>query len=288
MSVAGPRPPALTRTARLATSALRQGGLVPALIFIGLVVIAALAPSVLAPRSPTQTNLDEALLSPSWAHWFGTDEAGRDLYTRVVHGARDSLVIGIGAAVVAIGLALVLGAIAALGKGWVAAIVNRLIEILFAFPMLLMALLLVAITGPSAWAAVVAVGVGSAPGYARIVRGQVLAAKDAGYVEAAVELGHPRRRVLLRHIAPNAVRPLVVVFALAIGQLIVWASSLSFLGLGVAPPSSEWGALLDAGRPYVTQASWLIVIPGLVIVVLALATTTLGKHLRNRLERGTA
>ncbi len=288
MSVTGPRPPTAAGAARFALSALRQGGLVPALVFIGLVLIAAVAPSLLAPGSPTQTNLDEALLSPSWSHWFGTDEAGRDLYTRVVHGTRESLLIGVGAAVVAIGLALVLGSVAALGRGWVAAVVNRFIEILFAFPMLLMALLLVAIVGPSAWAQVFAVGVGSASGYARIVRGQVLAAKDAGYVEAAVELGHGRRRILFRHIAPNAIRPLVAIFALAIGQLIVWASSLSFLGLGVAPPSSEWGALLDAGRPYVTQASWLIVIPGLVIVVLALATTTVGKHLRNRLERGNA
>ncbi len=288
MSVSGPRPPTAAGAARFALSALRQGGLVPALVFIGLVLIAAVAPSLLAPGSPTQTNLDEALLSPSWSHWFGTDEAGRDLYTRVVHGTRESLLIGGGAAVVAIGLALVLGSVAALGRGWVAAVVNRFIEILFAFPMLLMALLLVAIVGPSAWAQVFAVGVGSASGYARIVRGQVLAAKDAGYVEAAVELGHGRRRILFRHIAPNAIRPLVAIFALAIGQLIVWASSLSFLGLGVAPPSSEWGALLDAGRPYGTQASWLIVIPGLVIVVLALATTTVGKHLRNRLERGNA
>jgi peptide/nickel transport system permease protein len=268
--------------------ALRHTGLVLALVFLALILVAVVFPGLLAGGSPTATNLDEPLRSPSWSHWFGTDESGRDLYTRVVHGARDSLLIGGGAAAVAIGLALLLGSLAALGHRWVAGATNRLIEVVFAFPTLLAALLLVAVLGPSAWTQVVAVGVGSSPGYARIVRGQVLAAKDSGYVEAAVELGHPRRRILLRHVMPNAIRPLVAIFALAVGQLIVWASSLSFLGLGVAPPSSEWGALLDAGRPYVTRASWLIVLPGLVIVVLALATTTVGKHLRNRLERGSA
>lgn len=288
MSVVSPRPPAVARVAEPLAAALRHAGLVLAGAFLGVVLLAAAVPQALARRSPTETRLEDALVAPSWGHWFGTDEAGRDLYTRVVYGTRDSLVIGVGAAVVAIGLALVLGAVAALGRGWAAAVVNRVIEVLFAFPILLMALLLVAIVGPSAWAQVFAVGLGSAPGYARIVRAQVLAAKDAGYVEAAVELGHSRARILLRHVAPNALRPLIAIFALAVGQLIVWASSLSFLGLGVAPPSSEWGALLDAGRPYVTQASWLIVTPGLVIVVLALATTTVGKHLRNRLERGSA
>lgn len=267
---------------------LRHTGLVLAATYLGLLLVATVAPDLLATGSPTATDLDQPLRSPSWSHWFGTDEAGRDLYSRVVHGARESLVIGVGAAAVAIGLALVLGSLAALGHRWVAGATNRLVEVVFAFPALLSALLLVAVLGPSAWTQVFAVGVGSSPGYARIVRGQVLAAKGAGYVEAAVELGHPRRRILLRHVMPNAIRPLVAIFALAVGQLIVWASSLSFLGLGVAPPSSEWGALLDAGRPYVTRASWLIVLPGLVIVALALATTTVGKHLRHLLEKGSA
>jgi peptide/nickel transport system permease protein len=133
---------------------------------------------------------------------------------------------------------------------------------------------------------IVAVGVGTAPGYARIIRGQILSAKDSGYVEAAVALGHSRWRILGAHIVPNAVRPLVAIITLSIGQSIVWASSLAFLGLGVAPPSSEWGALLDAGRTYITQAGWLIVIPGLVIVTLALAATALGRYIQNILEKG--
>lgn len=261
-------------------------GLVAALTLLGLVLLAVVAPSALAPGSPTANDFGAALQAPGAAHWFGTDEAGRDLYTRVVWGARESIMIGVGAAFVSIALAVLLGAGAALAGRFAASGIGLVIEILFAFPTLLLALLLVAILGPSAWTQVFAVGIGTAPGYARIVRGQVLTAKDSGYVEAATALGHPRSRIVFGHVLPNALRPLVAIFALSIGQSIVWASSLAFLGLGVAPPSSEWGALLDAGRPFITQAPWLVVIPGLVIVALALSATTVGKHLSIALEKG--
>lgn len=275
--------PAARRKARLAD---RPWSLWLALAYVAVLAIAALAPSLLAPSSPTAVDYAAALLPPSLEHPFGTDESGRDLYTRVVHGAADSLSIGLGAAALAIVCAIVLGVLAALGPRPIAALVDRVIEVLFAFPTLLLALLLIAITGPSATTQIIAVGLGSAPGYARMVRGQIRQAVGSGYVEAAVALGHGRARILRRHVLPNALRPLVAVAALAVGQSIVWASSLSFLGLGVAPPSPEWGALLDAGRPYVIQAGWLIVIPGLVIVALALAATSIGRHLQRRLENG--
>ena len=257
-----------------------------ALAVVGLLGLAVAAPQLLATHDPTAIDFSAALQAPSAEHWFGTDESGRDLYSRVVHGTRESLAIGLGAAALSLALALVLGALAALGGRFVSGTVNRLVEILFAFPTLLFALLLVAILGPSATTQIVAVGVGSAPGYARIVRGQILAARRSGYVEAAIALGHPRSVILRQHVIPNAVRPLVAVFTLCVGQSIVWASGLSFLGLGVAPPSSEWGALLDAGRAYVTHAPWLVVIPGLVIVTLALAATAIGKDIQARLESG--
>lgn len=257
-----------------------------ALAVVGLLGLAVAAPQLLATHDPTAIDFSAALQAPSAEHWFGTDESGRDLYSRVVHGTRESLTIGLGAAALSLAFALVLGALAALGGRFVSGTVNRLVEILFAFPTLLFALLLVAILGPSATTQIVAVGVGSAPGYARIVRGQILAARRSGYVEAAIALGHPRSVILRQHVIPNAVRPLVAVFTLCVGQSIVWASGLSFLGLGVAPPSSEWGALLDAGRAYVTHAPWLVVIPGLVIVTLALAATAIGKDIQARLESG--
>jgi peptide/nickel transport system permease protein len=261
-------------------------GLYAAGLLAVLLAVAAIAPQLLATHDPYALAYPDALQGPSWAHWFGTDESGRDLYSRVVFGARESLSIGLGAAGVGIVLSLVLGSLAALAVKPVAVVVDRFVEVMFAFPALLLALLLIAIAGPSALTEIFAVGLGTAPGYARMIRGQILAAKNSGYVEAATALGHSRARIVRAHILPNALRPLVAVFALSVGQSIVWASSLSFLGLGVAPPSPEWGALLDAGRGYITQAGWLEVVPGLVIVAVSLAATTIGRHLQSYLEKG--
>jgi peptide/nickel transport system permease protein len=264
----------------------RPWGLYLAVLLAILLTVAAIAPQLLATHDPYALDYPAALHGPSWAHWFGTDESGRDLYSRVVFGTGQSLLIGLGAAGVGIVLALLLGSLAALGVKPVAVVIDRFVEVMFAFPALLLALLLIAIAGPSATTEIFAVGLGTAPGYARMIRGQILAAKNSGYVEAATALGHSRVRIIGAHILPNALRPLIAVFALSVGQSIVWASSLSFLGLGVAPPSSEWGALLDAGRGYIIQASWLEVIPGLVIVAVALSATTIGRHLQSYLEKG--
>lgn len=276
--------PAGTRPARRRRPV--SWSLITAIVLAVLFAVAAVAPAVLATYDPTAQDFAAALQRPSLTHWFGTDEAGRDLYSRIVYGTRESLLIGIGAAGIALVAALILGSVAALGDRVTASIVDRVIEVAFAFPSLLLALLLVSILGPSPWTQVVAVGVSTAPGYARMVRGQILSAKNAGYVEAARALGHGWWRILGRHVLPNAIRPLVAVFTMAIGQSIVWASGLSFLGLGVAPPSSEWGALLDAGRASILQAPWLTFIPGLVILVLALTATTIGSHIQNSLEKG--
>ena len=266
--------------------ARRPFGLYIALALVAFFALATFVPDLLAPYDPVASDYASALQGPSLAHWFGTDSSGRDLYSRVIFGTRESLSIGLGAAGVGLVLSLILGSLAALGVKPVAVLVDRFVEVMFAFPALLLALLLVAILGPSALTQVLAVGLGTAPGYARMVRGQILSAKNSGYVEAATALGHSRARIVRAHILPNALRPLVAVFALSVGQSIVWASSLSFLGLGVAPPASEWGALLDAGRAFITQAGWLIVIPGLVIVSVALAATTIGRHLQAHLEKG--
>ncbi|WP_236967016.1 ABC transporter permease [Microbacterium aurantiacum] len=260
-------------------------GLIVSLVVLGLFALAAVAPAVLATHSPTAQDFANALRPPSAQFWFGTDEGGRDLYSRVVYGTRESLLIGVGAAGLAMVIAVVFGSVAALGDRVTAAVVNRVIEVAFAFPILLFALLMVAILGPSAGTAILAVGISTAPGYARMVRGQILAERNAGYVEAARALGHPRGRIIGQHILPNAMRPLVALFTMSIGQSIVWASGLAFLGLGVAPPSSEWGALLDAGRAYLLQAPWLTFIPGAVILVLALAATTVGRRIQNHLEK---
>jgi peptide/nickel transport system permease protein len=259
------------------------GTIVPALI-VAFVIIAAIAPGLLTHRNPDAINLEQTLLPPSLSHWFGTDDAGRDLYTRVVYGARESLGIGLGATGMAMSIAILLGFATGLAGGAVDAVINRILEVAFAFPVLLLALLLISIYGPSLTTEIFAVGIGSAPGYARMVRGQVLNVREAPYVEAAGALGHSRLAVIRRHLFPNAMRPLVAVITLGVGQSIVWASGLSFLGLGVAPPSPEWGALLDSGRMYVTTQWWLEVMPGLVIVLVALSITSLGRTLQHRLE----
>lgn len=268
---------------------LAFGGSVPFRVYLaGAVVfiflLAALAPDLLQTHHAFKVDLNATLQPPSPAHFFGTDQAGRDLYSRVVRGAGQSLAIGIGATVLSMTLAILLGVTAGLSGRIVDGAISRLLDTLFAFPTLFLALLFVTVFGSTVTTQIVAVGIGTAPGYARMIRGQVLAVRGAAYVEAAVALGHPFGRVIRQHIFPNAMRPLVAMLTLGVGQSIIWASGLAFLGLGVAPPSPEWGALLDAGRNYITRAWWLEVMPGLAIVVFALSVTVIGRHLQDRLE----
>lgn len=249
-----------------------------------LYVLAASVPTLLQTHAPFRTDLNATLQSPSFAHLFGTDQSGRDLYSRVIEGTRQSLAIGVGATTLSMTLALIFGVSAGLAGGAVDGAISRFLEVLFAFPNLFLGLLLITVFEATTTTLIIAVGVGTAPGYARMIRGQFLTVKHAGYVEAARALGHSYWRIVRRHIFPNAMRPLVAMITLGLGQSIVWASSLAFLGLGVAPPSPEWGALLDGGRQYVTRAWWLEVMPGLAIIVFALSVTAIGRYLQQRLE----
>jgi peptide/nickel transport system permease protein len=269
--------------------ALALGGSVPLRVYIASAVVlvfllAAIAPELLQTHSAFKLDLNATLQPPSLAHLFGTDQAGRDLYSRVVKGAGQSLAIGIGATALSMTLAILLGVTAGLSGRLVDGAISRLLDTLFAFPTLFLALLFVTVFGTTVTTQIVAVGIGTAPGYARMIRGQVLAVRGAPYVEAAKALGHPFGRIVRQHIFPNAMRPLVAMLTLGVGQAIIWASGLAFLGLGVAPPSPEWGALLDAGRNYITRAWWLEVMPGLAIVTFALSVTIIGRHLQDRLE----
>jgi peptide/nickel transport system permease protein len=253
-------------------------------LFLLLVLAWAIAPSLSTHESPFDTDIDAALRGPSLQHWFGTDASGRDIYTRVVFGARSSLLIGTGATALALIFAIVFGFAAALGGRITDGAISRFLEVVLSIPGLLIALLFIAVFGPGVATEIVAVALGSAAGYAWMVRGQVIAVKDSGYVDAAIAWGHTPSRIIARHVFPNAMRPLVALATLGVGQSIVWASSLSFLGLGVAPPAPEWGAMLDAGRDFVSTAWWLELFPGLAIVGCTLAVTVLGRHLQQRLE----
>ncbi|MCH8559673.1 ABC transporter permease [Nesterenkonia sp. DZ6] len=255
-----------------------------AAVFALILLIASLAPSLLATHDPRALRLDIPLAAPTWGHWFGTDQSGRDLYSRMVHGTGQSLLIGLGATGIGVGLAVIFGSWAGLGGRWADALIGRGLDVFFAFPTLLLAMVFITVYGPSAPTLILAVGLGTAPGYTRMVRGQILAVRRSGYVQAAEALGHSPARILTRHILPNALRPLLAILTLGIGQSIVWASGLAFLGFGVAPPSPEWGALLEAGRPYITEAWWLEILPGLAVLATALTATVLGKHLESALE----
>lgn len=252
--------------------------------YLALMLAWALAPSLFTSESPYDTDIEAPLQVPSWEHWFGTDASGRDIYTRVVYGTQSSLAIGVGATALALSVAIVFGLASGLGGRFTDGAISRFLEVVLALPGMLVALLFIAMLGPGAATQIVAVAIGSAAGYARMIRGQVLAVKDSGYVSAAIALGHPPHRIVGRHIFPNAMRPLVVLGTMGVGQSIVWASSLSFLGLGVAPPAPEWGAMLNAGRDFVSTAWWLEVFPGLAIVGCTLAVTVVGRYLQQRLE----
>jgi peptide/nickel transport system permease protein len=252
--------------------------------FLALIVIAAIAPQLFAHSDPLAIVPREAFHPPSLGHWFGTDQSGRDIYSRVIHGARLSLFVGLAATALAMSIAIALGLLGGLGGARIDRSVGWLLEILFAFPSLILALLFVAIFGSGIGTLIVATGLGGAPGYARMVRGQVLAVRNAGYIEAARALGHAPGRIIWRQLLPNAMRPLIVTLTMGVGQAIVWASALSFLGLGARPPAPEWGTMLSMGRDFIANAWWLTFFPGLFIVLTTLSTTVAGRYLQQRLE----
>lgn len=255
-----------------------------ALIFLAFLIVAALLPQLFTHADPLAIVPHDAFHPPGWAHWFGTDQSGRDIFSRVIYGTRQSLLIGLAATVLAMSIAIALGLLGGLGGARLDRGVGWLLEILFAFPSLVLALLFVAVFGSGIGPLIVATGLGAAPGYARMVRGQVLAVRNAGYIEAAVALGHPTRRIILRQLLPNAMRPLIVTLTMGIGQAIVWTSALSFLGLGAKPPAPEWGTMLSMGRDFVANAWWLTFFPGVFIVLTTLSTTVAGRYLQQRLE----
>jgi peptide/nickel transport system permease protein len=252
--------------------------------FLVFLLLAALLPRLFTATDPLASVPEAAFHGPGLAHWFGTDQSGRDIFSRVVHGARQSLTIGLLAVALAMSIALPLGLAAGLAGGWLARGIGWVIEVLFAFPAMVLALLFVAIFGGGIGPLIIATGLGTSPGYARMVRGQVLAVRNSGYIEAARALGHLPSRIILRQLLPNAMRPLVVVVTMGVGQTIVWSSALSFLGLGAKPPAPEWGTMLSVGRDFIANAWWLTFFPGLFIVLTTLSTTIVGRFLQRRLE----
>lgn len=268
---------------------LRAGEWIAA-VFLAVLLVCALLPGLLAPAEPLAVDPAAAFSPPSWAHPFGTDDSGRDVLSRIIYGARESLLVGVAATLLGVAAGVALGALAGGSRGRTLAplrfVADRTIEALFAFPGLLLALLLITVWGPGALSVIVAVAVSTAPGYARMVRGGVRQALGSGPVEAARVQGDGFVRVWITRIFPEALRPVLVLATLGVGYAVVLAAALGFLGLGAPPPTPEWGAMLNAGRPYQTKAWWLTVFPGAMILGVGVATTVVGNALdRQRVAR---
>ncbi|CAN5116579.1 ABC transporter permease [soil metagenome] len=263
---------------------MRRPTVIVSLVILAFLALAAVAPNLLAPGDPLAIHPLASFRPPSFVHPFGTDESGRDIYTRIIHGAGASILIGLSATAIGVGLAIIFGLLAGLGPRWVDFGTTRFLEVLFAFPGLLFALLFIVIFGPGVLTSTIAVGLATAPGYSRIIRSRVLVVRRAPYLEASLVLGRSRFFRVTRHLLPNVAGALFVLVTLGIGQSIVWASSLSYLGLGAVPPAAEWGAMLSAGRTYISSFWWMTFFPGLFIVLTAAATTLLGRGLQERVR----
>lgn len=274
------------RKSRSARHPGRSPALLLPLAFVLLLLLAAAAPQLLTSLPPDAVDVDAILLPPGPAHWFGTDQLGRDVFTRVVHGTSQSLGIGLGATLIACCGGVLLGTAAGLAPPIVQRPLVRLIDVLLAFPEILLALLIIAVLGRGPANTLLAVGLSGIAGYARLVRSQVLRVWRSGYVEHAVALGDGTAGIILRHVVPNAVRPLVVLATIGVGHAVLSASALSFIGLGVVPPAPEWGALLADGRNFLDVAPWISVLPATVVALSVIAITVIGRRLQTLLSRG--
>jgi peptide/nickel transport system permease protein len=259
-------------------------GLVLSSVFIVILVAAAVHPALFTGVDPNAADPVAALSGPSRLHWLGTDQNGRDILARIVYGARLSLLIGLGASLLALVAGSVIGVLAAQGGRWANAVVDRLLDTFLSVPGLLLVLLLVALLGPGTRNSIIGLAIITTPGYARLVRGEVIRIRTSTFVEAAHSLGWSRPQVVLRHVVPNALGPVLVLATIGVGSAIGTGSSLSFLGLGPQPPTAEWGAMLSGSRDYFSVAWWPAVFPGLAITLTVLAVTVLGRSLQLRAE----
>jgi glutathione transport system permease protein len=254
-----------------------------AMFLLLLVALAILAPWI-APFDPAAPDYEHVLEGPSWLHWAGTDDYGRDILSRIIHGAGISLMVGFLAVTIGGIAGVILGLLSGFYGGWVDRVIMRICDVLLAFPGILLAIGIVAILGPGIENVIWAVAVFSIPVFARLVRGSTLALKRAVYVDAARAIGVRNIVLMVRHILPGALPSVIVYFSMRFGTSILTAASLSFIGLGAQPPTPEWGAMLSAGRSFIGVADHLTYFPGLAIFVTVLAFNLLGDGLRDALD----
>ena len=260
-----------------------RGAVAGAAVLLMLIALALLS-DVIAPYDPAQIVAGERLRAPELAHPFGTDAFGRDVLVRIIHGSRISLQLGIISVFIGAGLGVTIGLVSGYYSGWTDRMIMRGIDVMLAFPGILLALVIVAILGPDLNNVMIAVGLTAMPHYTRVVHGSVLAARELQYVEAARVVGCRDLAVMFRHILPNVLAPVIVLATLGVASAIIAGAALSFLGLGAKPPTPEWGAMLSEGRAYLRTAPWITTFPGAAIMMTVLAINLLGDGLRDALD----
>jgi peptide/nickel transport system permease protein len=249
-----------------------------------ILILAAVLAQVVSPHDPMRMGAGPRLASPSLAYPFGTDEFGRDILSRVIHGTRLTLQIGIIAVGISLTAGLLIGLLAGYAGGWPERILMRSVDVIFSFTETLIALAAVAVLGPSLTNAMIAVGIAAIPFYARVTYGVTLVERNKPYFEAAIAAGAAHTRLIFVHLLPNIIPPLIVVATLGVSTAVLAAAALSFLGLGAQPPSPEWGAMLASGREYISRAPWVMIFPGLAIAISVLAFNLLGDGIREALD----
>jgi len=263
---------------------LRRSGAALGVVVIAIVVTVAILAPVVAPYDPLATSWSAIRKAPSAAHWFGTDEIGRDVLSRVIWGARASLLAGVVAALISLSIGVPIGLLAGYAGGKTDMLISRLTDAVLACPFLILAIALAAFLGPSLTNAMIAIGVSATPVFIRLTRGQTLAIKAEDFVLAARAIGNPPWRIALVHVLPNVVPALIVQATLAIAAAVIAEASLSFLGLGQQPPAPSWGSMLNTAKNYMDNAPWMAIWPGLSIFVLVLSFNLVGDGLRDALD----
>jgi peptide/nickel transport system permease protein len=252
-------------------------------IVAGLFILSFLAPYI-APYDPATIDAYHVLLPPSASHWMGTDELGRDVFTRVIYGARISLKVGFVAVGIAVAIGTVVGLVAGYYGRWVDSLLMRFVDIMLCFPTFFLILAVIALLEPSIWYIMLIIGITGWMGVARLVRAEVLSIKERDYITAARSIGASNARIIFRHILPNAAAPVFVAATLGVAGAILTESALSFLGIGVQPPTPSWGNILTSGKDYLEFAWWLSLFPGVAILVTVLAYNLLGEGIRDALD----
>jgi peptide/nickel transport system permease protein len=263
---------------------LRRPAAIVGLVVVATFIVAALAAPWIAPYDPIATSFSAVRKAPSAAHWFGTDEIGRDVLSRVIYGARASLLAGVVSVLISLSIGIPAGLVAGYAGGTADLLISRITDARLACPFLILAIALAAFLGPSLSNAMIAIGISATPVFIRLTRGTTLAIKAEDFVLAARAIGNPPWRIALRHVLPNIVPPLLVQATLAIAAAVIAEASLSFLGLGQQPPQPSWGSMLNTAKNYIDNAPWMAIWPGLSIFLLVLSFNIVGDGLRDVLD----